>query len=101
MSEEKLIFIDTPVTSSPERKIKFKSGRPLWQETNQSDDCGCYSADDEMEGDDIKGKVLSAEFICKTLGLKCTSKNGVCRECKLSRKYEKTYRSEKRKCAQQ
>ena len=87
MSEEKLIFIDTPVTSSPERKIKFKSGRPLWQESNQSD------ADDELEeGDhDIKEKVLSAEFICKTLGLKCTSKNGVCRECKLSRKYEKMY----------
>src|SRR6266566_3129619 len=98
MSKENLLFFDKPTTCSPESTFKFKQGRPLWQETHQS---GEYSADDEMEGDNIKGKVLSAEFICKTLGLKCTSKNGICRKCKLSRKYEKTYRSEKGKCAQQ
>ena len=98
MSKENLVFFDTPTTCSPERTFKFKQGRPLWQETHQSSE---YSADDELEGDDIKGKVLSAEVISKTLGLKCTSKNGICRECKLSRKYEKTYRSEKRKCTQQ
>ena len=101
MSKEKLIFIDTPDNCSPHRKLKFKQGRPLWQETNQSDDSGYYSADDETEVDNIKGKELSAEFICKTLGLKCTSKNGVCRECKLSRKYAKMYRSEVSKCSQQ
>jgi len=97
-------FIDPPAPPpSPIRKFKMTSSRPLWQETNY--DCG-YSADDEemKDGDNnnnIKRRTLSADDICKTLGLKCTSKNGICRECKLSRKYAKMYRSEVNQCSQQ
>ena len=102
MPQEKLIFIDAPTPPpTPKLKFKFKSCRPLWQEIYQSDDSGYYSADDEMESDYIKGEVLSAQIISKTLRLTCTSQNGACGECKLSREIEKAYQSESSKCSQQ
>ncbi len=103
---EPLVFVDCEYIPTPpmlKRKIKFlnKMRRPLWQEQHQSEDSGMYSADDELEVEDIKVLPPSADVITKTEGLPCTSKNGICSECKLSRKFEKACRSAKNKCNQQ
>jgi hypothetical protein len=125
MNNQALRFIDTSYMA-PELirhlSVCRNLNRQLWQEDNnsvsvQSDgsiSSGFYSGDDEMETSPTKVK---PEIPMETSPIKvkpeipkitfeierpeCTSNNGVCRECELSRKIEAAYQSEKSKCTQQ
>ena len=70
--------------------------RNLWQEepmSQSSESSGVYSGDDEMEVD-IKEETEIPKVIFDTEDLPCTSNNGACSECELSRTAEEASQSE-------
>src|SRR6266853_4671232 len=91
---EELMEYSTPNVQTPKlfRQITFlkEVSRPLWQEDNQS-----YAF-----ASPIKTKTELPKITFDIEHPECAS-NGVCSECKLSRKIEAEYKSEKSKCAQQ
>src|SRR5277367_7076100 len=71
--------------------------RNLWQEepkSQSSESSDLYSGDDEMEAD-IKEETEMPKIIFDIGHLPCTSNNGVCSECELSRTAEEASQSEK------
>ena len=100
-SEKPLYFIETEDPPEPpkpklKRQITFLKHlcRPLWQEDNASVNQSFY----DTEVDKDKEGIPKVTF---TLDALTCGRDGTCSEYQLSREIEKSYQSEKDKCAQQ